>query len=300
MKTQNCNYIVVIRSSNESTIKSCQELINYGIGQNVEVITIQCRPFEVAIRESFNIGIKSNKKWLVTIDADVLIRPEAISELINIGESLAENVFQFEGMLFDGLLLRYRQGGIKVYRVSLLKLALQFIPETGQELRPETYTQDQMSKIGYIRLRVNKIVGIHDFLQHPIDIFRKTFVHGQKSRGQIYSLIPIWQKLIDIGHLEYSYAIEGGKLGLSNDKKINLDISELQNLSKLYVKNDFYDYKVKINDFRVFVNQVLDANPSWPRNNKILLFLNYSNKYGLKTALSWYYRRLFYYLIISN
>ena len=71
--------IVVIRASNERTFDLCKALC---LAQGVESLSIvQEVPFEEALRKCYEIGIASNKKWMVTVDADVSVDTPIIPAL---------------------------------------------------------------------------------------------------------------------------------------------------------------------------------------------------------------------------
>ncbi len=293
------NFIVVIRAAGERTVKVCEKLISEEIDGKAECITIECRPFEKAIKKSFEIGIESGNKWLVTVDADVLIRNGGITALLKIGNNLPKNVFQYEGFLYDGLLLKYRQGGVKVYRVNLLAKALSKIPEPGTQIRPETYTQDEMAKLGYKRVTVNEIVGLHDYEQYSKDIYRKAFVHGRKFENEVYGLIPVWKHLEKNERKEYGVALSGGVDGMESTSDIKLDSKFMR---EKYKGRELNSTEINSNDMEAIKGEINNLKIDFKKLflSKGYQYFDYLGKYGLRVSILWLVYRFKYKFIVKN
>ena len=186
--------VVVIRSCGENTEKVCHDLVCREIDKkNVHIINEN--PFEKALLKSYEIGIKSKKKVLITIDADVLIKRNAIKDLLEYSYLFQKNVFIYEGMLYDALLLTYRPGGVKVYNKEYLSIAKDYIPKIGTELRPETYIHRKMESIGKRREVVPIKVGLHDYEQNINDLIRKISYHRIKHSHRTKKVAKKWEKL---------------------------------------------------------------------------------------------------------
>ncbi|MEX2362119.1 MAG: hypothetical protein WD597_00795, partial [Balneolaceae bacterium] len=87
-----------------------------------------------------------------------------------------------------------RDGGVHLYRTSLLKKALECIPEEGIDIRPETHTLQIMKSKGYPWVKIPYVVGIHDDEQYFFDIYRKCFVHGIKHTKHLDLFVSYWKK----------------------------------------------------------------------------------------------------------
>ena len=75
------NIIAVIRSVNERTFPACYATIARDIpSENIYVVNE--RPFEVALRKTYQIGIESKAEWMMTVDADVLLLPETHKKML--------------------------------------------------------------------------------------------------------------------------------------------------------------------------------------------------------------------------
>jgi hypothetical protein len=180
--------IVVIRSAQERTIEICKELVAKQIDKD-NIITLHEYPFELALRKCYELGNDSNAKWMVTLDADVLLRSSSIKELVLKAEQMPENYIQLEGRIFDKIMGMYRQAGHRVYRTKFLSQALNTIPSAGTQIRPEYFTLQQLGKIGYPSRRVADVFGLHDFEQYYLDLYRKSVVHAQKHSYFVPNLI---------------------------------------------------------------------------------------------------------------
>jgi len=203
--------IVVIRASNERTFDVCKAICS---NQEVASLSIvqEC-PFEVALRKCYEIGASSNKKWMVTVDGDVLLSGDAIETLVHNAEMMPQNYIQLEGRVFDKITGLYRQAGHRIYRIDLLPRALGQIPPVGSQIRPECSTLEQMGKLGYPSRCIPDVVGLHDFEQSYRDIYRKSFVQAKKHYSRVHKMIPPWEHLAqyDTDYVVASRGFEGGK-----------------------------------------------------------------------------------------
>jgi hypothetical protein len=116
----------------------------------------------------------------MALDADILLAPDAIAELIRAAELMPPHYVQVQGRIWDKIIGTYRPAGPRIYRTELLKRALEYVPEAGSEIRPESYVLEQMGKLGFPSRRVSQILGLHDFEQYYRDLYRKSFVHAKK------------------------------------------------------------------------------------------------------------------------
>lgn len=176
----NMNTIFVIRSAGERTTDLCRFLITQQNISNEDIILINEVPFSKALRKSFEIGIKSQKAWLFCIDADVLLRKNAINILLELASKEREDVCEIQGYVFDKFFAGPRPGGIHLYRTSLLNELMNCIPAEGENIRPEYHTLLEMKKRGFPYKVIPYIVGLHDYEQYYADIYRKCFMHGVK------------------------------------------------------------------------------------------------------------------------
>jgi len=179
---------VVLRCAGERTTQACADLLSRQIPV-ASLVFVNERPFEKALRRTFEIAMERGTKWTITVDADVLMCDGSLASLLKAAEAMPNNYIQLEGRIFDKVFGVYRQAGHRIYRTSLLSLALQHVPEVGKTIRPEYFTLQKMGQCGYPSRRIADIVGLHDFEQFYLDLYRKSFVHAKKHTWLVTSLI---------------------------------------------------------------------------------------------------------------
>jgi hypothetical protein len=151
------------------------------------------RPLEAALRACYRIGLDSGATWMVTLDADVLLRDGAVGELLEIARRLPDRYVKLQGLIHDKLRGRNRQGNPYVYRTKHLQRALSCLPRDGEEIRPESSTLERLSRAGYPSYTCKTLTGFHDFEQFYRDLYRKAFVHGQKHPQWVKDTLPHWR-----------------------------------------------------------------------------------------------------------
>mgnify|MGYP005648620177 CR=1 FL=1 len=204
--------LAVIRSSGERTTELCQKLVLEEIPKDNTVIICEA-PFTNAIKKTFELGIERGLPWTLAIDADLLIRANAIKDLLQLAKQADDKVFELQGLILDKLFLAFRPGGGHLYRTSLLHRAIEQIPHEEVSGRPETTTLRNMESQGHPWILSDIIFGIHDYEQYYRDIYRKGFQHGKKHRRYIPYLEPLWQRLgkEDPDYLVASQGLSEGK-----------------------------------------------------------------------------------------
>lgn len=171
--------MVVVRSSSERTEPLCSLVLKQRFGkENVELV--RQSPFEVALSACYEIGMNSDAKWMVAVDADLIVDVDKISQLILIAEQKPSNFFQFQGRIYDFLFSVLKKGGVRLYRTSLLKKAVAYVPSPNCSLRPESLVNSTMADLGYESSYLDVVTGIHDFEQYYRDLYRKAYLHGKK------------------------------------------------------------------------------------------------------------------------
>jgi len=235
LKEMRDSTIVVIRSSNERTSDFCEQICAKQI-EKENLITVREVPFERALRKCYEIGIASSRKWMVTVDADVLLVEGAVDILVRNAERMPENFVQLEGRVFDKITGRYRQAGHRIYRTALLPLAMEYIPPDGTEIRPEFSVLQRMSDAGYPSRRIADVVGLHDFEQSYFDLYRKSYVHAIKHSHWIVDIVERCSELLceDSDYL----VIQKGLLdGLISRGGVSIDTRKFERLGKVALES---------------------------------------------------------------
>lgn len=215
-------FIVVIRSANERTMAACKTIVCNEIPEE-KVHILQLTPFEEALRESYRIGINSGRKWLVTIDADLLPRQGFMERIALLSSGLSDKVFSFKAMIYDKFFSKHRLAGFRVYRCSMLKEALSLVPENGKQIRPEQYTVNLMEARGYQTKVFEYVVGIHDYEQYNKDLYRKAFFHATKHPQHVAENLAKWKELSNSDN-DYRVMIKGAVDGLLSSESPTADL----------------------------------------------------------------------------
>lgn len=212
---------IVIRTAGERTVEACKSLLLHQVPAcSVEIVNE--RPFECALLKTYEIGIDRGSKWLMTLDADVLLRDGAVSKFLAEAENMPDNYFQIEGRIHDKLTGQYRQAGHRIYRTSMLRKAIGVIPHSGTEIRPEYSTLVRMEALGFPSIRVGLVVGLHDYEQYLRDIYCKSFVHANKHAWLVGDLVDRWKRLAP-SDPDFGVALRGLVDGLLSSEPVRID-----------------------------------------------------------------------------
>lgn len=184
--------IAVIRCAGERTFDACRMLLEEQVPP-AQVFVASEYPFEAALRRTYEIGVQSDARWLMSLDADVLLRRGSVACLLAEAERMPRHAFQIEGLVFDKLTGTLRRAGQRIYRVELLPRALDLIPGEGREIRPEMATLGRMEAEGFPSLRAGTAVGVHDFEQFYRDLYRKAFLHAHKHLIWLSPFVERWR-----------------------------------------------------------------------------------------------------------
>jgi hypothetical protein len=218
------NVTVIIRSVGERTTSICQQLIiEQGLPADA-VFVVNEAPFSKAMRESFSIGIKEGRPWTLCVDADVLLRPRSIFNLLKIAAQQKKNVCEIQGYVLDKFYGGTRQAGNHLYRTNLLNKMIESIPEEGVNIRPETYALERMQNIGHPWVKVNILIGLHDFEQSHEDIFRKSFIHAHKHLNDFKLIVPYWRECAN-QDTDYLSALSGLAAGVEHIDPVRIDVN---------------------------------------------------------------------------
>ncbi len=224
---------VVIRGVGERTEHACRALLAHQIRQR-NIHLINETPFSNALRKSYEIGIKSRRKWTLVVDADVLASDNIISELFERGESRPKSVFCVQSSMLDKFFGGVRVGGMKLYRTDHLGQASTFIPEVN--IRPEATVIKTMHKTGHYVDITDIVCGLHDFEQSYADVFRKGFAHGIKHASLTKLIMPYWerQKVTD---KDFEVLLGGYTVGSIHKASLKLSKDEVREEFERFASN---------------------------------------------------------------
>lgn len=260
----NKNVTVIIRTVGERTTGLCHELIKKQIAEeNIHIISET--PFTEAVRKTFEVGLRENRKWTFVVDADVLIRPGVIDEIVEYAETVDENVFEIEGKIIDKFVfsLNPREAGNHLYRTVYMNKALEFIPDPLQSIRPETHVKDAMKTIGYPWQVIDLFIGYHDYEQFYSDIYRKCFIQAKKHNGYVLQLLPKWKKLSE-SDADFLIAAAGfeagnkwqGQVAIDKNSDFTVEFEEIMKAYSIEEKCGSVDYS-KVEGFLITADEYL-------------------------------------------
>jgi len=228
---------IIIRASGEKTLTTLVNQINkYKTEDDDLVILDDTLSFEKKLHNSYLEAIRLNNEFALIIDADILLTCN-VRKLIDTSIiKLSNEDLGFGLKLFDKFYGNIKYRGIHVYRVSILHKILEFLPEEGKELRPESFIKEKAKEFGY-QWKNNvsdKIVGLHDYFQDYGDIYYKFFVRAVRSNKDIENLKARFEsmKFDD----DYKVALKGLNDGLLYQFEGNNKAKILEKYFKLNMK----------------------------------------------------------------
>lgn len=203
---------VIVRAADERTVDTCRKLIEEQGYPHKVYITNEV-PFSAAVQKAFEIGISEKRKWTLCVDADVLLRRNSIVSLVTFADSQQANAFVIQGDVQDKFFPFSREAGNHLYRTSLLAKALPLIPDEGKDIRPESYVIRTMDEKGHPKISFPDVIGLHDYEQFYLDIYRKSFVQARKHLQYTDLIIPLWKEKMDADD-DYEIALSAFANGL--------------------------------------------------------------------------------------
>lgn len=169
---------VVIRSVGERSLPLCTKAIQ---SQTDDFTVIQVLPFIRAVEKTFEVGSGSKKKWLLAVDADVVLNNDAISRVC----SEAELFLEKEPTLFKidfGLRDKFRGAiyGCHLYKNGYSRLFYEkfsTIEHDPRITRPESTNIAEVCNVLGLKKRLAKSepIGKHDFEQFYRHLYVKYY-----------------------------------------------------------------------------------------------------------------------------
>jgi len=251
---------IIIRSVGERTESLCKELIMAQGVPERNITILRKAPFSLALRASYEAGIALNYPWTFCVDADVLLIPGSIQNMLQIANRQTPNVLEIQGRVLDKFIGGLREAGNHLYRTSLLKEALECIPMEQNVIRPETQTLDVMKSRGYPMVYTDFLVGIHDFEQYYRDIYRKCFVQAHKHLYYSEIFLSYWPKQARIDP-DYDVALKAFFQGLQYEGIVSIDIR--QDIYSDYFKTLELDEKPALSPQSYSLSDIEDLVKNW-------------------------------------
>lgn len=177
--SENPNFIITIRAAGERTEKLCYDTV-VKQAKGAEIVIIRQNPFKKALEECYRRGLNSSKKWLITVDADMILLPGSIELLLREAEKMPSHYLQLQGKIIDKITGNIRKAGPRIYRTSLLPSLLSASESFKDHIRPESRLITAHGEKGHPSRYIPVVTCLHDFEQYYKDIYRKAYVHAKK------------------------------------------------------------------------------------------------------------------------
>lgn len=247
------NLAVSVRAYNERTKDLCSRIVHNQV-QSKKVNSVHETPFSNAVKKTFEIGISHNCKYTLAIDADVLLKKDAITELLSNVESLPEKIknklFVYQGNVLCKVFGKPRQAGFHLYKTSLLPKALQYLEQTKDKIRPESSIYKIMINEGYYHYIDDQIYGLHDYEQYYKDNFRNGFFQSKKHLNQAGELLTYWTKNMS-KDLDFKAMIFGWLHGSQTQENIKVDFYYFEDIIQKYFPNLDLEEKEEYTNFEL-------------------------------------------------
>lgn len=235
-------FTICIRSSGEFTTERLFKDIVHQIGTNKKVHLIKNLKFHQAVDRCFEFAIEDKSEWLITLDADLVIKPDFISTFSNIANSMKLKEIEAHAMTIDRLFMNYRSAGNRLYRVSSLTLLKKLLKKTKNNIRPEGTMLREATKLGYKIKSIENVVALHDFFQFSRDLFRKGYLCSFKHISHSSELISTWRELGKRSK-DFQILLRGFSFGITSKDKYTLDNgADIFKMQYKKLSQEFFDY----------------------------------------------------------
>lgn len=224
------NFIVTIRAAGERTEQLCYDTVVNQAG-GAEVVVIREKPFKKALEECFRKGIESAKKWLITVDADMILLPGSIDLFLREADKMPSDYLQLQGKIIDKITGNIRKAGPRIYRTSLLPGLLSASESLDDHIRPESRLITAYGEDGYPSRYIPVVTCLHDYEQYYKDIYRKAYVHAHKHSGFLSGMIETAAKMQETDN-DYKVMLKAIWDGLTEQEHVAIDTRLYEEKSK--------------------------------------------------------------------
>lgn len=168
--------IGIVRSIGERTEKLSLDLLKYQVKEIRLVKNV--KPMKNMTLECLNFGLKYKADYLVTCDADVLIKPDIVEKMISEIQNKALITGHTKSKFFG-----IRQGGIRIwngnYFLTILELLEKVTTDYELQYRPERFIHETLK--GKL---INTVTSIHEYDQYYFHIYEKFSNQSSKLKGK--------------------------------------------------------------------------------------------------------------------
>lgn len=171
---------LIVRETGERTREACLSVVRRQLPDD-RIRVISERPFSRAVRRGLEIGASQRPAWLFTLDADVLLTPTAIADLLALCHAAPDDAFHVKGLLVCRVYGGTQPRGFHAFRGPLLDEALGFVGLDPQSTRPETSVVRRMEQAGHRSVFAGHILGLHDYEQSLRHLYIKALLRARKT-----------------------------------------------------------------------------------------------------------------------
>lgn len=230
------NIAVIVRSVGERTEDKALKRLKDIFGDNNVYLVKNVTPLIEASKETFELGLKTGKKWILVVDSDVFLFEDKIWIFIKKAQKIIKKdkkALCFQGYVFDKFANTPRECGVYLFYSKNLKYKNEYFNLCKDKIRPDSCVRDYIEEKGYRTYQSDDVLGIHDFFQNNRDIVKKIILHCKKNDDEIKNWIKEWEKLAK-NDKDFEYAFLGLKIYDSiKDKNFIPDSKQFDE----YIKN---------------------------------------------------------------
>lgn len=180
----------LVRSIGERTTPLCVSALEAELGDLPMVVSFPV--FRETLRCCYSMALESGFKYLLTCDADVVPYAGSVDELLRLNREVPTHYFQVVCRVDDHLFGKPRTGGMRLYRVSALQLALSELA-SSDATRPESSLVRSLGGHGRPSAYCDSVIGMHDAGQYLADVYRTAYFFAHKHAASIPELAAHWR-----------------------------------------------------------------------------------------------------------
>lgn len=183
------NIFVVLRSAKERSFPLAEKALSL---QTDRYEVIEEYPFSAALKKMFEIGKERKEKYLLALDADVVLHPGSLEKMVEIANN-SPGIFFLDFFVMDKFRGKCCSGChlyVNRYSGDLLNLV-----GSQEDTRPENHLMLDFAKThDLLHEKSHFVVGLHDFEQYYRDLYAKYFRRALRRKHEAEMLIHILEE----------------------------------------------------------------------------------------------------------
>ena len=262
----NKEIFIVIRSVGEKTEQALlNDLLSLSYVEKEDVALVKEQPFSESVKKTFQLGIGSEKKVLVVLDADLIIIKPNFTYFIDM-VCRSHFLVGAQGFCHDFFWKGPRRGGVHCYNIETIRSHIDDLDFDPLQARPETHVKGQLEKItGQRYVIVPYVCCFHGYLQSAKDITRTIYIQSRKSPTINKLILENFTENNELSNLIRATVESGEKsqdavkvnvvdtppnlLKIASECEEHIAVMQNQFFSMLELKNVSIGYKKKFSPF---------------------------------------------------